>query len=293
MSKPTLNIFKGSGELAKNKKLSSKSLKVTDAKLYLISCYDSNGPSSCSKNPQSKIRREEFLRSAKGLNVHQPGYMYKHNFTKEELLKRKLVAPKLDSRYEAMKLGEFGNLLSHAQIWHKFLETDDPYCIVMEDDVVIRRGFAKKLQSLLDDLNKKNKPWDVIWLQNSCYDSMTKSWYQAMHNKPSSLTFSKSNIVSNVIPGNPIYKVKNSFIGATAAYVINRKSAKYLLKNVFPMGKKPTNVFMQTEIPKSHVHLSAPCAERVYHKKYKEDTLKGAFVYSETDVMGSQIQTGP
>ena len=47
-----------------------------------------------------------------------------------------------------LRAGEMGCFLSHRQVWLEFLQTDAPYCLVLEDDVLISPDFPAVVEAL-------------------------------------------------------------------------------------------------------------------------------------------------
>ena len=58
--------------------------------------------------------------------------------------------------------GEIGCYLSHIDCARRFLETDAPTCVVLEDDVELRDSFASGIEAILGWLHQGGDNWDVI-----------------------------------------------------------------------------------------------------------------------------------
>lgn len=58
--------------------------------------------------------------------------------------------------------GELGCYLSHLQTAELFLETDNDYAVVLEDDMVIRADLAEYIPLIIDRLNKNTKVWHLV-----------------------------------------------------------------------------------------------------------------------------------
>ncbi|MBZ9675386.1 glycosyltransferase family 25 protein [Mesorhizobium sp. ES1-1] len=77
--------------------------------------------------------------------------------------------------------------LKHVGIWRDFLETDQPYCLVFEDDVFLARNFVAKFRQALAELGSPSRK-AVIYLGNGS-NYYTPMWklrkgqmlYPAMH----------------------------------------------------------------------------------------------------------------
>lgn len=80
-----------------------------------------------------------------------------------------------------LKSGELGCLLSHKRCWQKFLESDDEYALIFEDDVFIKnKNFKDTLDKVILE-NNKNNNWD--YLQIDYFKPgffMTKIWVREL-----------------------------------------------------------------------------------------------------------------
>jgi len=105
--------------------------------------------------------------------------------------------------------GAIGCSLSHYSIWEKFLHTDQPYCLVLEDDASIPKGFAESIAKYSNDLDQLHSIFDIWSLSYRLYDkrihSLTPSW------------------------NSPVY-----FWG-TSSYILSRHGATQLMKDFFPI----------------------------------------------------------
>lgn len=57
---------------------------------------------------------------------------------------------------------EYGCYKSHLDCINRFLATDQPYCIVLEDDAQLQADFLQVVVEALRALERKGKPWDII-----------------------------------------------------------------------------------------------------------------------------------
>lgn len=112
------------------------------------------------------------------------------------------------SHCEIVTSGAIGASLSHTGIWKDFLNTNQDYAVVFEDDAMITDKDMEKIEYLTRSLPNS---WD-IWLLG------THNW--AFDGKP----------INNP---KEWWKV-NDFTGAHA-YVINRRGAQVLLEEAFPI----------------------------------------------------------
>jgi len=113
------------------------------------------------------------------------------------------------SHYEINTPGAIGASLSHITIWKTFLASEEPYCLVFEDDTVITPKMLEIAELLISKLPSK---WD-IWLLGH------HRW--SMESVP---------IASNPNGWRKVF----GFTGAHA-YIINRRAASVLLEDCFPI----------------------------------------------------------
>jgi hypothetical protein len=112
------------------------------------------------------------------------------------------------SHFEINTKGACGASFSHIGVWKKFLETDEEYCLVLEDDI-----FLRKEDFDLADILKDRIPREFdIWILGYHPYSATADRY---------------------MKGSPWGKVKR-FTGAHC-YILSRKGAEGLLKECFPI----------------------------------------------------------
>jgi len=97
-----------------------------------------------------------------------------------------------------------GCALAHIKTWKTFLSTNEPYCVIFEDDAVFEINFRNNF-----DLNLKHTPSDYDIFYIGC-----------LHNK---------NLFNNNI--NQYIKIPDIFFG-THSYVISRKGVEKLLKHI-------------------------------------------------------------
>ena len=58
--------------------------------------------------------------------------------------------------------GEIGCYLSHLECARRFLESDAPVCIVLEDDMKLQEGFAEGVEAVLGWLARSGEDWDIV-----------------------------------------------------------------------------------------------------------------------------------
>ncbi|XP_070795381.1 procollagen galactosyltransferase 2 [Pituophis catenifer annectens] len=60
--------------------------------------------------------------------------------------------------------GEIGCFLSHYYIWKEIVSREMEKCLVIEDDVRFEHQFKKKLTKLMDDIERGQLDWDLIYI---------------------------------------------------------------------------------------------------------------------------------
>ncbi|TKS74494.1 Procollagen galactosyltransferase 2 [Collichthys lucidus] len=60
--------------------------------------------------------------------------------------------------------GEIGCFLSHHSIWNQVLERGLQSVLVLEDDVRFEPRFKRRMQAIMDDINKAQLDWDLIYV---------------------------------------------------------------------------------------------------------------------------------
>ena len=66
--------------------------------------------------------------------------------------------------------GEIGCFLSHLKTYRTFLESDNKYCLILEDDVMFDDDVVRKLNVCLSEV----PDFDIFY----CFDKKTKSFLQ-------------------------------------------------------------------------------------------------------------------
>lgn len=111
-----------------------------------------------------------------------------------------------------------GCAMAHMNAWKKFLETNEKYKLIMEDDVIIKEDIEKKIKEGLD---KVPEDFDILYL--GCFGSDGDNIFKicmrilGMNNK--------EQIINDNI------KIPEVALGLHA-YIISRKGAKKLLDNL-------------------------------------------------------------
>jgi len=131
--------------------------------------------------------------------------------TKNELIEKYSRKDSFFHCNRELTLGEIGNALTHVEIYNKIIKEKIKYCLIMEDDIGIKKSF----EGILKRLSKLPKDWDVI-------------------------NFSTD--IKGVAFSSPLFKnyyltkfKPKSRINRASCYLINIKAAKKLLKFAFPI----------------------------------------------------------
>jgi glycosyl transferase family 25 len=111
--------------------------------------------------------------------------------------------------------GAIGCYISHIKLWQQLVEEDDDMYLIMEDDVTVDIT-VEKIDLFLEEVYQNHADWDVILL----------GWM-----KPLPETIGKD---GDIRLSSNVYKCNDITFGMHA-YLINRKGAKRLLKNAFPI----------------------------------------------------------
>jgi glycosyl transferase family 25 len=127
----------------------------------------------------------------------------------------KLVDPQLyaiRNRRPSPRAGEIGCTLSHLKVLELFLQTNEPWCVVLEDDVALRPAYAEVLQAL-----GEQDDWDLVKL------------FSFHHGLP---------IRKRRLGGAHHLVVHLTRTTSSAAYAVNRRGAEALLKSMMPITEQ-------------------------------------------------------
>ena len=112
--------------------------------------------------------------------------------------------------------GAIGCYISHIQLWQRLVEEDDDdMYLITEDDVTVDIT-VEKIDLFLEEVYQNHPDWDVILI----------GWMKPLHE-----TMGKD---GDIRLSRNVYKCNDITFGMHA-YLINRKGAKRLLKNAFPI----------------------------------------------------------
>ncbi len=116
------------------------------------------------------------------------------------------------NRLDTPRAGEVGCYLSHLKALDTFLQTDAPWCVVLEDDVEVLPACAEVLRAL-----SEKDDWDLVKLFN---------FHSGMPVRKRSLG-----------PGHHLV-VHLTRTTSSAAYVVNRRGAERLIQSMRPITEQ-------------------------------------------------------
>ena len=133
---------------------------------------------------------------------------------------------------------EVGCTLSHINALEFFLETDEEYCLILEDDVIGNDENISYIESLIEQLN----PNGLIL----CGGQEGLNFWKYILGK---------NILENFYKI-PVFSIK--FLFRTCSYVVDKKTAKYILKRQqqnFEVADAWYTIFKDSNIPFLYLDL--------------------------------------
>lgn len=127
------------------------------------------------------------------------------------LTKRNIATKSRRSHEELDTIGGVGCALSHIALWQWIVDNNQEMVLIFEDDAVIPPDFIEKANKCIQKYNilKDSKKWD-LWLLGGKWEELTK------------------------IPGEEEAVRVNAFV-LFHAYIITQRSARQLLKDVYPI----------------------------------------------------------
>lgn len=148
----------------------------------------------------------------------------------EALKKENIIHEKVGNKYEYLKPGEIGHLLSFIGIMKDALKKNYKNILILEDDSIIEDNFR---EVFMESYEKLPDNWDIVYL--------------GIHNLHFKKTgkFKKINNFICKLKGifNLKKKLKNGSIYGTHALLINRNGMRAFIKAAFPL-KLASDVIM-------------------------------------------------
>ncbi len=164
--------------------------------------------------------------------------------------KRNILHQKRRDHEDLDSVGAIGCYLSHAMLWKKFLESNEEYCIILEDDALLPDDFVARFKIAMDSLQKMPLRESVLW-------QLSRPHAVGLRNalEEDTLIFNDGWAYDVVCP--------------TTGYVLFRNSAKILLENAFPIDghvdmymRRCTQIGILKTVHYKHLMLSQIAVKR-------------------------------
>lgn len=164
--------------------------------------------------------------------------------------KRNILHQKRRDHEDLDSVGAIGCYLSHAMLWKRFLESNDEYCIILEDDALLPDDFVARFKIAMDSLKKLPMRDSVLW-------QLSRPHSVGLRNalEEDTLIFTDGWAYDVVCP--------------TTGYVLFRKSAQVLLDNAFPIDghvdmymRRCTQIGILKTVHYKHLMLSQIAVKR-------------------------------
>jgi len=146
--------------------------------------------------------------------------------------------PSLAKHYAKRELtqGEIACAMSHANIWSRIVELDQPYALVLEDDAIIDDDFW----NLLNSIDKFPKNWGIFnFHSDSTNYKLHKNWI-----------------------GKISLKKFDDKMNRTTAYLITKEAAIICLKYAYPI-KKAVDGTLNTLVKMQKIAAYGTCPQLV------------------------------
>ncbi len=114
-------------------------------------------------NLKTSTQRREFMENQamqQGLNIQRIEGVNVNDFSSEKLAEYQ----KASQDTLPLVKGEIGCCLAHREALKAFLESDNDYGIILEDDAILSENFMDKIRLCAKNLEKLQHPWDVLRL---------------------------------------------------------------------------------------------------------------------------------
>ena len=115
--------------------------------------------------------------------------------------------------------GGVGCYLSHTAVWKRFLEREEDYAMILEDDADVYDGFTEDLHRAMKDTTLLPQMPDV-WFFN-----VPTPWYYEYKGKPYPLS----------VPGKNLGPWVTNTCSPFTGYILSKHGAKKLLETAFPL----------------------------------------------------------
>ena len=118
-----------------------------------------------------------------------------------------------DNDYKRLNDNEISCALKHVEALKVTAESDSPYSLIVEDDILPNRFYLSKLKRLI----KKDHDWDVLFIGQG----ISKNFILQQINKRKWFGFKA-------------YEVKHPATNCAEAYLIKSEVAKKIYENILP-----------------------------------------------------------
>lgn len=162
---------------------------------------------------RAKERWEFMLPQVKALNIPYEKISAVDGKKLSDKLKKEIV-DEVSFSYFFKTLPEAGSIgcsLSHEKAWRKFLESDDEFALILEDDVSFD---PRALSEIVASAIKNHTLWDIIGLELNHYGHPQK--------------------IEKLLPEKFLVLYMTN-VKHSGAYLINRSAAKKLLERFYPI----------------------------------------------------------
>lgn len=148
----------------------------------------------------------------------------------EEFIKNKILNGDY-TKYRKLRRGEIGCYISHLYCWQHMLENKHENAIILEDDITFDENFIENFNYIYDII--RNEKWDVLYLGRNC-DKYTEFKNAGCNVGTFFSTDTRQIIFNPKTVGYGMY-----------SYMVNRKSAEYMLKNSYPITQPIDNLLTE------------------------------------------------
>ena len=122
--------------------------------------------------------------------------------------------------------GEIGCFLSHLKTYRTFLESDNKYCLILEDDVMFDDDVVRKLNVCLSEV----PDFDIFY----CFDKKRNHFYNIIGEDVKSYFPERwdDDLPLNLSESYSEHCMKTGHLICTHAMILSRKAAQQLLSNM-------------------------------------------------------------
>lgn len=169
----------------------------------------------------SKLRLNTFEQDAKreGLNVCREPCVDGRKFN-ENIIYKMIRGGVIKNTADVNPI-EFAIFLSHYNCWTRIIDSCEPYGLIMEDDLRLRKGFLSKLDKCIQSLKNESIDFDILYLWDG-------NWASTRKRKTS-------------VP--EVFQHTKPYNAGGVAYILSSRFAKILANKAFPI-KDPVDIYI-------------------------------------------------